>query len=326
MKRRDLVGLYLLSVLVWSVLSVSGAVAAQEKGNLLLNGGFETPVSVEEWKLYGNSIPVVQNLVKYSGEYAVRLEKDGPKSLNGGLVSGSRNRIKIEPGCRYVFSLWIKCAPGADVSIRLAEYSPEGEWLQRYYAVGKSNAAEWRELKGDYMPTDPEVAAVAVDIRSDGGPVFIDDISLIQTEKAGQIPEGDNLISNPGFEEGGCATGWLLYQSVDGNSVPEAPAGAGRSAGRGLKVTPAGLGAKSSLNAIKPGRRYLLSLWIRTGGTGRVEARLSKFNSDKGWLKDRGILIGTNSTSKWQKVSCIFSPRSDEFFATVEIVSRGGVA
>ena len=45
MKRRDLVGLYLLSVLVWSVLSVSGAVAAQEKGNLLLNGGFETPVS-----------------------------------------------------------------------------------------------------------------------------------------------------------------------------------------------------------------------------------------------------------------------------------------
>ncbi|GEM_PF-3156225 len=326
MKRRYLVGFCLLPVLAWGVLSAPGIVAAQEEENLLLNGGFEAPVSVDEWKLYGNSIPVVQNLVKYSGEYAVRLEKDGPKSLNGGLVSGSRNRAKIESGCRYVFSLRIKCTPGAEASIRLAEYSSEGEWLQRYYTVGKSTAAEWREIKGDYTPADPEVAAVAVDIRSDGGPVFVDDISLIQTERASQIPEGDNLIGNSGFEEGDYAAGWLLYQPVDGNAVPEAPAGAGRSASKALKVTPAGLGAKSFLVAIKPGRRYLLSLWIRTGGTGRADARLSKFDSGKGWLKDRGISIGTNNTSKWQKVSCIFSSKPDEFFATVEVVARDGVA
>lgn len=125
----------------------------------------------------------------------------------------------------------------------------------------------------------------------------------------GNVRAGDNLIPNPGFEEG--ANGWLLYVSEQSQAVPcsiepvKEDRKSGASAGAmvsedfaSFSISPELFAGGEKALAVYPGERWRLSFWVRateeTASTASP-AFFVRFPLLKDWKKTgRLVFVGIN--------------------------------
>ncbi len=127
----------------------------------------------------------------------------------------------------------------------------------------------------------------------------------------GSVRAEDNLIPNPGFEEG--ARGWLLFVSGQSQAVPcrveqvkngqKSGAAAGSLISENFasfSISPEVYAGGEKVLSVQPGERFRLTFWIRVTEATEVTAQPSffvRFPLLKDWKKvGKLVFVGANGT------------------------------
>lgn len=184
----------------------------------------------------------------------------------------------------YTLVFWAKAeAEGASMRVSASQFNHHGSGSDFFYGDQTSVPTEWTQLTWTFQVTaDLPSYKMVFDLGFTTVPIVIDNVALIETGAAGpQIP--DNLVANPGFEDG--LTSWEIANGTFEVSAEEVHCGA-----QALKVTGAGnpdqawrtqiVAADMPLVA---GTEYVVSLWAKaTAPDVPVSVSVSRWNNSDG--------------------------------------------
>ncbi|MCM8777845.1 MAG: hypothetical protein NC905_06265 [Candidatus Omnitrophica bacterium] len=269
--------------------------------NLVLNPGFEE--GSKGWIQFDNKNPVSLNSeIVAGGKFSAVV-----KSNYDGLKQTKESAIKIEKGVGYLITAKVYSEDGR-INILCAELDTNKVWLeQRSIPVGSSTKyKQWEEILGLYIPTDEKIGYIIIEVVSDKGG-YVDDIKVIKQKKT------DNMVFNPGFEEG--PRGWVLGDNITPPALTRGFAHSGEAAAH-LK---SGELVKTNFYIpVERDRRYDVSAWIYLQERVAYLA-VSSFNENKQWLRDKRVIIGTTKETGWTKISGEYIPPGGTRYVAVEV-------
>lgn len=140
---------------------------AAQGGNLLYNPGAEREWG---WQHYDGLAVARSEIAPHGGRWCLNVPAGRPGLKSLWLVEG-------EPGRTYRVSAWVRCAPGATVTLKLAVYGPGG-WTGRYVDIATTDATVWTEVAGEYTPP-ADAPTLSVEFTTAGGDVAIDDVAVM---------------------------------------------------------------------------------------------------------------------------------------------------
>ena len=190
------------------MLSGTAALAEEESGELIVNGGFEDALFGEgNWKFTeaGGWYTETSGTAELtSGEH-----NSGESSvmINNGSAA---QRVHLERNKEYRLTFSVKADSECEIGISFNDGTIE--WPANGAVITESVAAntEWQEVSIDFMP-DASQDYVIIAANWDGVSYYIDDVSLKETDMyITKLETGVNAEGEISFESG--------YHAVDGGS------------------------------------------------------------------------------------------------------------
>ena len=184
--------------------------------------------------------------------------------------------IPVEKGKKYYFSAWIKTeGKPANITILWLHQGDSHLKGKLMYLSGEAEGP-WRKY------VVPEITTIenqlTIFLMSDGaGTIWFDDIVLRKIDEAVAQPEvpkpliepvkkeSENLISNPGFEDGQKGWSYDLQRGKYEFTLDQAEAHGGSASAKLLCVEPGRAMLWNSVPAEK-GKKYYFSVWVKAVG------------------------------------------------------------
>jgi len=148
--------------------SLTSADIVAQGGNLLYNPGAERPWG---WQHYDGTAVERTRENPHAGEWCLAMppERGGMKSL---WV------VPCEPEKAYRVSAFVRCAPGASATMKVAPFANESSWTGRYIDIASSGSEDWAEVSGEVTCPD-DSTYLSVEFIGTGGTVWVDDVSAV---------------------------------------------------------------------------------------------------------------------------------------------------
>lgn len=190
------------------MLSGTAALAEEESGELIVNGGFEDALFGEgNWKF--NEAGGWYTETSGTAELTSGEHNSGESSvmINNGSAA---QRVHLERNKEYRLTFSVKADSECEIGISFNDGTIE--WPANGAVITESVAAntEWQEVSIDFMP-DASQDYVIIAANWDGVSYYIDDVSLKETDMyITKLETGVNAEGEISFESG--------YHAVDGGS------------------------------------------------------------------------------------------------------------
>jgi hypothetical protein len=271
--------LFIDDIRVGTAPAPSGAV------NLLVNGGFEDGV-LEPWGTYGDvTAEVVQELV---GAAVPEPPVEGAFCLYVDVAPGIANFWEaglqpvgevFEAGNRYTISAFLKAKEGT-LDINFKPELGADPWTG-YGEQMITITDEWAEysVTTPVFTEDVDPASFTFHIGSAQGGFWVDNVRFYEgsyVSPDGTAPEGFNLLTNGGFEDG-VLDPWYLYDNTGGGATAEVVTDDVAEGSSVLHVVVPTAGTNFwDVGLSQPGfvfeaeKKYTLSAWFKCG-TGTLD-------------------------------------------------------
>lgn len=277
-----------------SCLIISDANADEiQSGNIFSNGGFEA---------IGNTNQSFPDAWQTSGKLTDQTPHNGQKCLKievTGSSAGVAQKIHLKNDTMYRFSLWYKTEPSHTGKQAIVDFATGAlyplrihrqPWNSIYFGTGidcRGYADDWGQLiQYFYTTTNAPEFDIGVVFNKSGGVsiAYIDDLCLEEAKPADF--DGDNLLTDGGFEEGAHS---LVCGVRDQKEIAKMDVAIDRTEfmqGRqSLRIElkgDNGAGLSGASIPLIPGRAYFAEGWLKSS----VPSRLVSMNFD-GWLPNK---------------------------------------
>ncbi|HGJ64571.1 TPA: hypothetical protein ENS27_04190 [bacterium] len=207
--KRFLISFFIIISLLFSLPAI-----AQNKANLLVNGGFEDGIP-EPWSLYGNAqMEVVDKIRKAAvdekvveGSFClhVTVPAKGANFWDAGL---QHTKHVFEAGKAYTLSAYLKSAKG-NLQINFKPELAVDPWTG-YGSRSFTMTEKWQkfEITTPPMPAKVDPASITFHIAYDAGEFWMDDVQFYEDNP--KEPEPEKELENGTFETGNTAP-WSMY-------------------------------------------------------------------------------------------------------------------
>lgn len=180
----------------------------------------------------------------------------------------------------YTVIMWAKAeAEGAIMRVSASQFNHHGAGSDYFYGEDMAIPTEWTQLAWTFtVGADLPSHKLVLDMGHTDVPFLIDNVTLIETGAAGP-PIPDNLLANPGFEDG--LESWELLNGAIEATTEDAHCGA-----QSIKITPAGGNPWDQQIAASPvqlafGGQYEIRLWAKGAAEGAImRVSISKYDGN----------------------------------------------
>ena len=197
------------------ILGISFSANAQEKKNLLVNGGFEDGIP-DPWTLYGNAqMNVVKDIKKANidekpieGDFCLHVTVPA-KGVNFWDAGIQHTKHVFEAGKVYTLSAYLKCAKGT-MQINFKPELAQDPWTaygDRIFVMTE----KWKlyQITTPPIPANVDPASITFHIAFSEGEFWMDDVQFYEG-KPDVAPQPEKDLENGGFEVGSTAP-WTIY-------------------------------------------------------------------------------------------------------------------
>jgi len=294
------------------------------------NGGFES--DLDRWWTWVPStsadqspISVITDASAHGGsKYATFAGRDTFTAYLGQNITGLDNGA-------YTLGAWVKASGGATMFMQAKEFDNSGRSIE-YFVRDPINDWTYIEIKDIPITNGSFTITFGVQDAIAGQFFYIDDVVLYFQEDAPPSSPGDNVVSNPGFEDDNAEVavprGWFLWSANPEDqtafSVRRATdvdlAHSGSYYARVQKDRDYELYILQSLSNLSNGK-YTLGAWVRSsGGQSRLFLQLKDYdNTGSSRLEE----IPLTAISEWRFVSIKDIPVANHN-ATITFGVKGG--
>ena len=328
-------GAYLLAAVMGvSLLNIPQTVWSSQETSVILSEDFEG--TYYEFSARGATMEVTDGQNHTEGLE----EGSGHAAYVTGRTDGWNGITKdvtevLEAGNTYTISAWVQTEDAAKMVLSLENVSggqTEYPWIDSADTV----AGEWTELTGTYKVPD-QMEKISLNLETNGDEnktknFYADDISIVLTEKADDVP-GENPGSEPETPEEGEPGDVeipqeLLYFSksfeegtesveVRGTASVSATQEAAHDGSASLKVSGRGNqawhGAVIDLSSrVRAGGTYLYSVWVYVPQETEFKLSTEKVSQagEQSWDE---MSVVTVPAGVWTQISGTYQPGSEEF-------------
>lgn len=277
----------LLFMLGW--IAVSCAVGAAPV-NLIGNPGFESGLT--GWAAYGGGTAQVVTTSPHSGTQAGR--STNRTSTNHGLRNSLLASGAASARC-YVASGWVRTSSATAVTVSMSVQQTDS-YGGKYHTVKSLQVADaWTLISGVFR-FDVNGPLTVLNLFFNGPPsgvdLFVDDVSFSAVD-TGAI---ENLLTNPGFENG--TAGWNGHGPATVAPTASPHSGAGAAAVENRTATWQGI-EQSVFGKTEDGRMYYGAGWVRTDSAAAETVRLTVEVIDSAGSRFYTIASGTAPSGAW---------------------------
>ncbi len=316
------------------VLLLSPGLFAQCPDNIIANGGFESGAFTDWWNWHDNSpdsYTFATSDDAYTGDSSAVINiLEDTDLIPGGQGGEYNSRPQTNPvigGQFYEIKFYAKSTV-ENTQIPIYIKDENDGWILLHSDVGLVGT-DWTEVSSIYQ-ADTDRADIHLEIKVYNGDfhepysVFIDDVSICQVEILTNTCQ-DNIVTNPGFEDGADVDWWTWHGGDETDyAFSTAMEGAVGNASAKISVlkpsselTGAGeFNSRPQVSPVVAGQNYEVTIWGKSTVENTVIQVWVKDEFD-GWttIGNCDLTVGT----EWTEVSFIFENDTDRDDVHVEL-------